>query len=87
MAKCTTGQQWSDEKQDCLGEPVKLDFEEITLALDILNQEIEGPWRLPNRKELESLVVKTVMEQKLIRPISSNPSSAFLDISTKLVVT
>ena len=31
--KCTTGQQWSDEKQDCLGEPVKLDFEEITLAL------------------------------------------------------
>ena len=39
-------------------EPVKLDFEEITLALDILNQEIEGAWRLPNRKELESLVCK-----------------------------
>jgi len=56
--KCTTGQQWSDEKQDCLGEPVKLDFEEISLALDILNQEIEGPWRLPNRKELESLICK-----------------------------
>ena len=56
--KCTTGQQWSDEKQDCLGEPVKLDFEEIKLALDILNQEIEEAWRLPNRKELESLVCK-----------------------------
>ena len=56
--KCTNGKQWSDEKQDCLGEPVKLDFEEITLALDILNQEIEGPWRLPSRKELESLVCK-----------------------------
>ena len=56
--KCTTGQQWSDEKQDCLGDPVKLDFEEIKLALDILNQEIEGTWRLPNRKELESLICK-----------------------------
>ena len=33
--KCTTGQQWSDEKQDCLGNPVKLDFEEIKLALNI----------------------------------------------------
>ena len=40
--KCTTGQQWSDEKQDCLGEPVKLDFEEIQVAIDILNEEIEG---------------------------------------------
>ena len=30
--KCSAGQQWSDLKQKCLGEPVKLDQNEIKEA-------------------------------------------------------
>ena len=54
--KCSAGQQWSDSKQRCLGEPVKLDQNEIKEANKQLNEQIEGEWRLPSRKELESLV-------------------------------
>ena len=54
--KCSAGQQWSDLKQRCLGEPVKLDQNEIKEANRQLNEQIEGEWRLPTRKELESLV-------------------------------
>ena len=54
--KCSAGQQWSDLKQRCLGEPVKLDQNEIKEANRQLNEQIEGEWRLPSRKELESLV-------------------------------
>ena len=43
-------------KQRCLGEPVKLDQNEIKEANRQLNEQIEGEWRLPSRKELESLV-------------------------------
>ena len=56
--KCTAGQQWSDNEANCLGEPVKLDFQEIEEAIGILSKEIEGEWRLPNRSELESLICK-----------------------------
>ena len=53
--KCSAGQQWSDSKQRCLGEPIKLDQVEIKEANRQLNEQIEGEWRLPSRKALESL--------------------------------
>ena len=56
--KCTTGQQWSDQKNSCIGTPVKLEFKAIEQANTMLNEQIEGEWRLPTRKELESLVCK-----------------------------
>ena len=56
--KCTTGQQWSDEKNSCLGEAVKLNYKSIEEANALLNNQIEGNWRLPSRKELESLICK-----------------------------
>ena len=40
--KCTTGQQWSDEKNSCLGEAVKLSYESIEEANALLNNQIEG---------------------------------------------
>ena len=38
------------------GELIKLDQVEIKEANRQLNEQIEGEWRLPSRKELESLV-------------------------------
>ena len=55
-------------KTKMLGEPVKLDQDEIKEANRQLNEQIEGEWRLPSRKELESLVcdnVKVQNQQKL----------------------
>jgi hypothetical protein len=54
--KCTTGQQWSDKKEECVGEPVKLNQKDVKEANKLLKEQIKGDWRLPNRKELESLV-------------------------------
>ena len=51
--KCPTGQQWSDEKQECLGEPVKLDFEEIKLQ-DILNQQLRVLGDFPIERNLKA---------------------------------
>ena len=53
--KCTTGQQWSDKKEECVGEPVKLNQKDVKEANKLLKEQIKGDWRLPNRKELESL--------------------------------
>ena len=76
--KCTTGQQWSYEKQNCIGEPVKLDFNEIDEAIKILNAEIDGEWRLPNRKELESLICKKCETTKIDLEIFPNtPAQPF----------
>ena len=63
--KCTTGQQWSDKQEKCIGEPVKLDQNEIEEANRIINEQLEGIWRLPNRKELESLVCKKCKDAKI----------------------
>ena len=50
--KCSAGQQWSDSEERCLGVPVKLDQNEIKEANKQLNEQIEGEWRLPTRKEI-----------------------------------
>jgi len=63
--KCTAGQQWSDKHEKCLGDPIKLDQNEIEEANKIINEQLEGKWRLPNRKELESLVCKQCNEAKI----------------------
>ena len=54
--KCSAGQQWSDKQEKCIGQPVKLDLNEIKEANRIINEQLEGKWRLPKRKEFESLV-------------------------------
>ena len=54
--KCPAGMQWSDTKKSCIGNPQKLDQLEIKEANKILNNQIDGNWRLPTRKELESLI-------------------------------
>ena len=63
--KCSAGQQWSDKQEKCIGQPVKLDLNEIKEANRIINEQLEGKWRLPKRKELESLVCKKCNEVKI----------------------
>ena len=76
--KCSAGQQWSDDKKQCLGEPIKLDLKEAKEANEILNQQLEGNWRLPTRKELESIICKECEKVKIDLEIFPNtPAQPF----------
>ena len=76
--KCTTGQQWSDEKNTCQGLAVKLDYKSINEANRQLNEQIDGTWRLPTRKELESLVCKSCQGTKIDQELFPNtPAEPF----------
>ena len=76
--KCTTGQQWSDDKQTCIGNPVKLDLKASENANNMLNEQIEGIWRLPSRKELESLICKSCEGVKINQKLFPNtPAEPF----------
>ena len=50
--KCSAGQQWSDKQEKCIGQPVKLDLNEIKEANRIINEQLEGKWRLPEKKRV-----------------------------------
>ena len=76
--KCSTGQRWSEEKNSCIGQAVKLSFFKIEEANNILNQQIDGNWRLPTRKELESIVCKICEGAKIDKKIFPNtPAEPF----------
>ncbi len=76
--KCSAGQQWSDNQSKCLGQPVKLDQDEIVEANNIINQQLDGNWRLPKRKELESLVCKSCEGAKIDKEFfPSTPAEPF----------
>ncbi len=76
--KCSAGQQWSDDENQCLGKPIKLDLREAKEANKILNQQLEGNWRLPTRKELESIVCKECEKVKIDLEIFPNtPAQPF----------
>ena len=76
--RCSVGQQWSDDKVDCIGQPLKLDLKEAKEANKILNEQIEGNWRLPTRKELESLVCEECENTKIDKVLfPSTPAQPF----------
>ena len=52
--RCSVGQTWSNNS--CEGKAIKLTMEEVTYAISKANEQLGGNWRLPNRKELESIV-------------------------------
>ena len=63
--KCTVGQYWSDKDGKCLGVAKKLNMEEIDEAIIQINDQLEGSWRLPTRKELEGIVCKECVGPKI----------------------
>lgn len=76
--KCSAGQQWSDKKNTCVGNAVKLDYKSIEHANFQLNSQIEGKWRLPSRKELESIVCKNCDGAKIDKKLFPNtPAEPF----------
>ena len=61
--KCSTGQTWNGS--ECYGEVVRLDLDEMQEAIKQANEQLDGSWRLPTRKELEGLVCETCQDAKI----------------------
>ena len=60
---CTVGMVW--DKHNCTGKPIKIKFDQIENVINQANEQLEGIWRLPNRKELESIVCKKCKKVKI----------------------
>ena len=61
--KCSVGQVWDTEK--CTGDSIKVSLKEAEDLLPQVNQELGGEWRLPNKKELVSIICKTCSGAKI----------------------
>ena len=56
--RCSIGQRWSEETQNCVGEIIPLDFDLIDQAIAQANSQLGGEWRLPTEDELTVLICK-----------------------------
>ena len=56
--RCSIGQRWSEETQNCVGEIIPLDFDLIEQAITQANSQLGGEWRLPTENELVTLICK-----------------------------
>ena len=54
--RCSVGQVWNLEKNQCKGNPIKLKMKQINDVIKQADEQLGGNWRLPSRKELENLV-------------------------------
>ena len=54
--RCSIGQRWSEETQNCVGEIIPLDFDLIDQAIAQANTQLDGEWRLPTEDELTVLI-------------------------------
>ena len=54
--RCSVGQRWNG--QNCIGKIINLNHEQMEEVLAIASEQLGSGWRLPNRKELESLVCR-----------------------------
>ena len=61
--RCSVGQTWNG--QSCDGEIVRLNHEEIAIAITQANEQLGGKWRLPSREELEGLVCAECPDTKI----------------------
>ena len=52
--RCSVGQIWKNNA--CEGKAIKLTMEQVEQAIKTANEQLGGDWRLPTRKELESIV-------------------------------
>ena len=54
--RCSVGQRWNGN--NCIGKIISLNHEQMDEVLRIASDQLGSGWRLPTRKELESLVCK-----------------------------
>ncbi len=74
--KCSAGQQWNSEK--CEGKPVKFSLNEAKKLKTQVGEELGGQWRLPNKRELMSLVCIECKKVKIDENIFPNtPAEIF----------
>ena len=60
---CTVGMVWDKDK--CVGKPIKVKLDQIDSVIYQANEQLEGSWRLPNRKELERIVCRDCQKVKI----------------------
>ena len=61
---CPVGMVWNNNTCDGIAKKFELKF--IPDIINIANNQLEGNWRLPTRKELESLICMNCEKVKLI---------------------
>ena len=61
--RCSVGQVWNEK--ECVGKPLKFKISEVDAIIKQANNQLEGDWRLPNRKELENIVCMTCGKVKI----------------------
>ena len=73
---CTVGMIWDQNK--CVSKPIKVKLHQIDSIISQANDQLGGNWRLPNRKELESLVCKDCKKVKInSRIFPDTPAESF----------
>ena len=63
--RCSVGQTWDLESKTCTGDIVKLNHDEIEIALEQASNQLGGDWRLPTLEELETLVCESCAPPKI----------------------
>ena len=63
--RCSVGQTWDSDSKTCTGNLVKLNHDEIEIALKQASEQLGGEWRLPTLDELESLVCQECEPPKI----------------------
>ena len=72
--RCSVGQTWDGDSKTCMGNLVKLNHDEIKIALQQASDQLGGEWRLPTLEELESLVCKECEPPKIKKKYFPNIS-------------
>ena len=54
--RCSLGQVWDVDKATCFGKTIRLNHEELVIAIKQAEDQLGGKWRLPTMDELESLI-------------------------------
>ena len=62
--RCSVGQTWDSDSKTCMGELVKLNHDEIKIALQQASEQLGGEWRLPSLMNLKVSFAKHVNHQK-----------------------
>ena len=74
--RCSVGQQWSGK--ECIGTAIKIPMKQIESVIIQANEQLQGEWRLPTRKELENIVCMECGHSKIDENIFPNtPAEPF----------
>ena len=71
--RCSVGQVWNGE--DCIGDIIKLNHDEIAIAIEQANEQLGPTWRLPSKEELEGLVCESCERPKISAKYFPNTSA------------